>query len=402
MKVLQINCVFREGSTGHITGDLHDYYKSVGIDSHVIFGRGKQPSEPSVYKVAGEIPSKLRNLASRLTGNLYGTGRIGLLRTASLIRKIKPDVVHLHCINGYFIDVYGLLDYLKKNQIPTLLTLHAEFMHTGNCGYSFECDGWRSGCVHCPDVKGAIGSKNRRAPGKNWQRMKEALCGFDTLTAAGVSDWIAERARLSPIMEGKRITTVLNGLDDSVFYRREEPVAVIDAIHARTKRALLFVTPYFEDANKGGRWLLELAERMKDEPFEFVVVGSAGASYDLPNVHFVGRVSDPSELAKWYSAADLTLLFSKRETFSMICAETLSCGTPIVGFRAGAPEGIALCDYSEFVPYGDLDTLAEKIREWSCKELDRNGISAVAKGVYSKRVMAENYIKEYEKLLKDR
>ena len=86
----------------------------------------------------------------------------------------------------------------------------------------------------------------------------------------------------------------------------------------------------------------------------------------------------------------------------MICAETLCCGTPIVAFEAGAPEMIALGEYSTFVPYGDLDALAEAIRTWSQRELDRDEIARAAKGVYAKSVMAENYIKEYEKLLKDR
>ncbi len=399
MKVLQINCVFQKGSTGRITNDLHAYYRSVGIDSYVIYGRGQKPSGEGVYKIASEIGSRARNLASRVTGNLYGMGRCGLRRAISRIEKIRPDIVHLQCINGYFIDIYGLLEYLKEHRIPTLLTLHAEFMYTGNCGYAFDCDGWKTGCRRCPDVRAAIASRNARAPEKNWQKMKAAFDGFEGLRLVGVSDWVSQRAKLSPILSEKEIVTVLNGVDDTVFCRQEAAVERIQEIHDRGRRAVLFVTPYFEDENKGGAWLLRLAKAMADQPVEFIVIGRSDAVYPSENLHFIGELKDPRELAKWYSAADLTLLLSKRETFSMICAESLCCGTPIVGFCAGAPELIALGQYSRFVPYGDLPALVAEINAWLEQDLDREGISRAARRAYSKQAMADNYIGEYQKIL---
>ena len=40
-------------------------------------------------------------------------------------------------------------------------------------------------------------------------------------------------------------------------------------------------------------------------------------------------------LAEYYSLVDVTVITSFHETFSMVVAESLSCGTPIVGFKAG-------------------------------------------------------------------
>ena len=57
----------------------------------------------------------------------------------------------------------------------------------------------------------------------------------------------------------------------------------------------------------------------------FVVVGSGDLHMELPeNVINVGRVESQKELAAYYSAADVTLLTSKKETFSMIVFPT--CG----------------------------------------------------------------------------
>lgn len=403
MRILQINCVFRKGSTGKIVSDLQEYYQKVGVDSWVVYGRGEKICAPNVYKVASEYGSKFRNFLSRYNGNLYGMGKSGLQKTIRLIERISPDVVHLQCMNGYFINLYGLLQYLKKRNIATLLTLHAEFMYTGNCGYAFECEEWKTGCVNCPDVQKAITSKNNKATRKNWQKMKEAFAGFENLCVAGVSDWVSDRAKCSPILKDKKIVTVLNGLNDTVFFYREVALLPqIEAARRNQKKIVLFVTPHFEGENKGGKWVLELAKQMKDEPVQFIVIGRTEQTYHYDNIDFVGVVDNPVELARWYSQADISLLVSKRETFSMICAESLSCGTPIVGFKAGAPELIALKDYSQFVPYGNLNMLIDAIRAWLEKEFDKQEISKKARQVYSKKTMAENYLKEYENLLGQR
>ena len=69
-------------------------------------------------------------------------------------------------------------------------------------------------------------------------------------------------------------------------------------------------------------------------------------------------------LAELYRRARVSMIVSKRETFSMPCAESLCCGTPVIGFEAGAPEQIALREYSEFVSYGDLQEMETVLRKW--------------------------------------
>ena len=80
----------------------------------------------------------------------------------------------------------------------------------------------------------------------------------------------------------------------------------------------------------------------------FVVVGPISKiTSNLPkNIILLGSVTDSIKLAKLYSLANVSILTSKRETFSMVCAESLSCGTPVVGFEAGAPEQISLPNYT--------------------------------------------------------
>ena len=132
----------------------------------------------------------------------------------------------------------------------------------------------------------------------------------------------------------------------------------------------------------------------------FLVAGKHEKLYDMPsNIIFLDNVTDQNKLAEYYSFADVTLLTSKKETFSMIVAESLCSGTPVVGFEAGAPERITINEFSSFVPYGDEDALFEEIKFWLNKDnIEKTTISDVAKSKYSKEIMIEHYKKIYNEL----
>ena len=142
MKVLQVNCVYGKGSTGKITADLHKALLAQGVESVVCYGRGEKVDEPHVYKTCGELYSKMNNLLSRIPGVMYGGCFFSTNRLMGIIKTEKPDVVHLQCINGYFVNIPRLIAWLKRRGIPTVLTLHDEFMFTANCGYALDCEKW--------------------------------------------------------------------------------------------------------------------------------------------------------------------------------------------------------------------------------------------------------------------
>ncbi|MGL5255455.1 MAG: glycosyltransferase family protein [Proteocatella sp.] len=101
MKVLQVNCVYKNGSTGKIIYDTHNELKQRGIQSVVCYGRGQKISEANVYKTSSEIFSKFNALRSRLTGLQYNGSFFATNKLINIIKNEKPDVVHLHCINGW-------------------------------------------------------------------------------------------------------------------------------------------------------------------------------------------------------------------------------------------------------------------------------------------------------------
>ena len=85
----------------------------------------------------------------------------------------------------------------------------------------------------------------------------------------------------------------------------------------------------------------------------------------------------------------------------MPVAESLCCGTPIVGFCAGGPESIAIPEYSDFVEYGNIVLLKEAIEKRINTVADKEKIAEIAKEKYSSRVMARNYFNLYMELIEN-
>lgn len=403
MKILQVNSVYPFWSTGKITHDIHTELIKEGHQSIVCYGRGEDVSSHNVYKICTEKRSRINRAWERISGVMYGGHFLSTLKLIKIIQKEKPDIVHLQCINNHFLNIYNIIQYLKKRHIKTVLTLHAEFMYTANCGHALECERWKSGCGHCPRLKQETRSLLIDSTAYSWNQMRKAFEGEDeNFIVVSVSPWLMQRAKEAPILANKKHIVIYNGLDTSIFLHHSNNQLRKEYGIGKNKKIVLHVTPNFTDEFnhiKGGRFVIDLAKRMPK--IKFVVAGPTYKELNIPsNILLLGSVTNPTLLADWYSTANLTLLTSKKETFSMVCAESLSCGTPVVGFQAGAPEQISIPEYSCFVAYGNIDLLQTAVERFMSQDFDKKKIANEAALIYSKENMAQNYINLYQSMLK--
>ncbi len=404
MKILTINCVSKTGSTGKIIRDIESVLTRQCTFIHC-YESGNAPECENEYRITKSRHEYLFNyIMARVTGKKYGSGSRTTRRLIKKIRETAPDIVHIHCPNTYSVNIYMLFDFLKKNNIRTVITNHAEFFYTGNCAHANECMQFQTGCRKCTRVfdKKYPFLFNRTA--YEWKKMKRAFADFKHLRMVAVSPWALERMKLSPIAKEADKRVILNGADTSVFCIR--PNADLKQRLAGNKKLLLFVTARFStdpEDEKGGYYITKLAHSLLGENVQVAVVGVINSCENVAdNLTLIGAVNNQTELAEYYSAADLCVIASKRETFGMICAESLLCGTPVVGFKAGGPESISIKEYTEFVDYGDLEKLRSCVLNWlDYKQGRQTEIADAAKQRYSIENMAKGYYELYCELIKE-
>lgn len=406
MKVLIVNCVYNFGSTGKIIKDIATGLYEDDIDVVIAYGRGAIIDAPwKVVKLASERIMKQQSFFSKLTGYSYGCSPVSTSNLFKLIEQETPDIVNLHCINANTVNQAETIAFLKRKHIKTVLSIHAEFPYTGGCGHAYECEKWKSGCYGCEQFH----SSNSQLPiswffnrtHTEWKRLEKAYKGFNELMITCVSPWLVERAKQSPFFVGRKIISVINGLDDRIFQPRDTS-RLKKLHHLEDKKVLLHVTPNFYSSIKGGKYVLEIVKKLEHEypDYKVIICGYHGNGEDLSqNVIAIPFTRDQVELAEYYSLADATLLTSKRETFSMVTAETLCCGTPLIAFRAGGPESIALKEGALFCDYDDMGTLYQNVVDVLSGNKKLVFSTSEARKIYSKNTMKEAYEKVYEDII---
>ena len=270
-------------------------------------------------------------------------------------------------------------------------------MYTAGCSHSLDCNKWKTGCGNCPQKgTGLPASKIFDRSAEQWILMKKAFENFNRIIIISVSPWLYQRSNQSPFFRNIVQRVVLNGLDTNIF-KPTDSYEIRKSLDIKSERIILHVTPNFKDPLKGGEYILKLADRLIEENIKIIILGFNGDKHQLPsNIIPIQHVKNQVQLAQYYSMSDVVVLTSKRETFSMICAESLCCGTPVVGFKSGGPETIALNEYTEFVQFGNVDELVKATLAWIPKknELEKDlNKKAILK--YSREHMFREYLDIY-------
>ena len=398
MKILSINIFYKKGSTGKIVYEIHKGLISKGYDSVVCYALGKH-NEKNVFKFSSEFFSKFFTYLSAFTGMQYTYSYLETSRLLSQIIKFKPDIVHVHVINCNTVNIYRLLTFLKNNKYKTVITFHAEFLYTGGCSHALDCMKWKTGCGKCPRLWDATHSLYFDRTHYFWKRFEKIYTGFENkLKITCVSEWLKERAVESPFFREVSISVIENGIDTKNTFFPQFNEDLYRQFKSKNRKILLHVTPSFRSKIKGGEYVLKLAERLNKDLFTIIIIGYDDKLSLPSNVVAIMNIVDQKLLAQYYSLADLTVITSKVETFSMVCAESLSSGTPVIGFRCGAPEYIALKEYSHFVENGNLDELENAVYNWIDKKGSfKDTLINIAPEHYSTEKMVNKYIDLYNK-----
>lgn len=357
--LIDVNC--KQSSTGKIVYDLYQGINDDRRQAAICFGRGPAVKEERVFKFGIDIETIVHAGLARLTGYNGCFSPFSTRRLIKYIEAFNPDLIHIHELHAYFVNIKPLIKYIKSKGIPVVWTFHCEYMYTGKCGHAYNCLKFMNTCGNCPAVKDYPKSLLSDRTMQMLNMKRELLEKWD-FTIVTPSKWLADRVKLS-FLKDKRICVIHNGVDTNIFYHRNAEYLREELGLSASQKVVLFVAPNVMDERKGGKWVLEIAKDLKNNNnIVFILAGSCSSNLAFPdNVRYVGSITDKDKLATFYSLADVFLLCSERETYSMTCAEALCCGTPVVGYKSGAPETVFMEPYATFVEYGDKNALISEI-----------------------------------------
>ena len=335
MKIFQINSTCGYGSTGRIAVDILKEIEANGDEGIIAFGRNSAPQDVVSYKIGSETLVKLHGILSRITDR---QGFYSSFATKKLIEKIKeynPDIIHLHNIHGYYLNVAILFNFLKEFNKPIVWTLHDCWAFTGHCVHFdfIGCHKWQTDCFKCPLKKDYPTSLVLDNSKKNFKEKKELFTAPEKITLVTPSRWLADVTRESFL--GKYpVNVIYNGLDIDKFKPTKSDFR--EKNNLQDKFIILGVASVW-DERKGLKDFLKLQE-MLNENQRIVLVGLNDSQLSSLPEGIIGikRTNSIEELAEIYSSADVFVNASQEETMGLTTAEALACGTPAVVYNATA------------------------------------------------------------------
>lgn len=401
MKIVQINAVYRLSSTGRNVMEMDDYLKSQGLESFKFYSVEIKDSKS--YDIIGNrFDHKLHALLSRVFGMQAWFSN---LPTKSLLRKldkIQPDLVVLGNLHSNYIHFPLLAKYLAKRDIATVVVLHDCWFFTGHCCHYTEvgCQKWKTECNNCPIIKRDRGSWFFDTSCRMFRAKKRLFSAIPRLAVVGVSDWITNEARKSPIFEKAMIfQRIYNWINLKPFHPKDTS-ALRQKLGLGENDFVALGVSMSWDYRKGMEIYFKVAEQMPD--IKIIMIGQLPSDIVVPpNIINVPPMGSVDELADYYSLADVLFNFSIQETYGKVAAEALACGTPLIVNDATAnPELPGNCGF--VISNNDLNCIIGAIKEIRDKGKNayQNQCVERANSLFEKDKNLQEYIDLFKTLVK--
>lgn len=358
MKILHINAVNGIRSTGRLCSELIEYLNSNGHKAYIAYSDGIKAKG---YKIGTKLDRKCHGVLSRITGKQGYFSYLATYRLLKYMESLRPDIIHLHNLHGNYINIKMLLKYIAKKDIATVISLYDCWFFTGKCcHYTMEeCYKWKEECKHCPRLHKDNPSWFFDRSKKMYYDKKNLLGQIKNLAVLGASDWITGEAKQSFLKNAKIISRIYYWVDFDVF----QPVFAEDlrqSMKLMDKFVILGVASFWT-ADKGFYEFLRLSKKLP-ENMVIILIGNIKENIgEYKKLIHIRETHDKSEMVRFYSMADVVLNLSAEETFGLVTAEALACGTPVIALNSTSnPELIgASCGY--VVEKNDRKDLYRKI-----------------------------------------
>lgn len=399
MKVVQINTLCGYAAPGRIATEIHQELIKKGHDSYVAYGRGqiRNIELDKAIKIGGKLNVLFHQLGTRMLGKHGFYSKVATKRFIKKLKKVKPDIVHLHNIHGYYLNVEILFKYLKDSNVKVFWTLHDCWSFTGHCAYYdyAKCYKWKEECYECPELKQYPKSLCFDRSKESFRDKKTLFNSVGEITFITPSEWLANELKES-FLKNHPVKVINNGIDLSTFY------PVVDntkKTYDIAKKFIILGVAGVWDRRKGLNYFMDLSKKISGDDIIFLVGLEDKIIKTLPNnIIGISRTENVSELASIYSMADVFVNPTLEDNFPTTNLESLACGTPVITFSTGgSPEAV---DHKTgfVVEKGDIEGLLKainKVKE-NTKDFYSNSCVLRAQKLYDREVKFDEYIDLYK------
>lgn len=396
-KIYQINVVANSGSTGRIAEGIANLALKEGFECYTAYGRWANKSDTCLYKIGNKMDVYCHVIQTRLFDRHGLASKCATKKLIKNIAQVKPDIIHLHNIHGYYLNYLILFRYLSQLDIPIVWTLHDCWSYTGHCAHytAVRCRKWENGCFNCPNLADYPQSLFCDSSKSNYKLKKTLFTSVKNITIITVSKWLASEVQKS-FLKKYPIKTIYNGLDTQKYY----PVTIKKDKYGWENKFIILGVATFWNKRKGLDDFIELGKILADDEVIVLVGLSKEQIKKIPN-NVVGfeRTESMQQLVELYSVADIFMNFSMEETFGLTSIESMACGTPVVVFNSTACPEIVNEEVGFIVEPHDLLSVQTIIKQ--IRQTGKNVYSRKCRSYVLSNFKNEDRYKEYISLYHD-
>lgn len=396
-KIIQINTVCNT-STGNIMGAIQREANESGYETLSIVGRRKTFRDVACIKIGNGVSFWLHVFLNTVLdrqgyGSYFVTKKI-----VKRLRAEKPDIIHLHNLHGYYINLPVLFEYLSKDfKGKVFWTFHDCWPFTGHCAHfsAIGCGKWKKGCYKCPNKMVYPVSLFLDASKKNYEDKKKMFCGLENLTIITPSEWMAEQINQS-FFRQYPVKVINNGIDLKTFFYRKNGDVLFDKYNIAKGKKIISGVASIWSKYKGMGDFLSLAKILPAD-YQIVLAGlSRRQRKNLPaNITGILRMDNRDELAMLYSVSDIFINPSLEESFSLVTVEAIACGTPVIVLDTSAVKELVCDDNGIVLAEHKAEDYLKAIMELERKKLPKEVVMGTARK-YDAEVFVERVVRLYE------